>query len=75
MLKDVDESITLLQGHLVFGVHEWIHREFTCITLLREPARAISIYRYVLTNRQQFSQQEALTIFSKNRLLSGIHDC
>jgi hypothetical protein len=49
-LKRLDfQTISSIQGHLLFGVHQLVPQSSTYITVLREPIdRIISLYHYIL---------------------------
>ena len=47
----VRDEYRCLQGHLTFGVHEYLSRPATYLTFLREPVdRLVSVYYFILGN-------------------------
>src|SRR5690606_8324551 len=45
------QPIRYLRGHMPFGVHQWLPRPATYITLLRDPVtRFVSEYTYICAN-------------------------
>jgi hypothetical protein len=49
-LRELDPRTTrLIQGHIPFGVHEFVPRDTVYVTMLREPlARAVSLYYHIV---------------------------
>jgi len=48
---DASNSIRFIRGHFEFGVHKYLYRPYTYITMLRHPIeRAISWYYFVKQN-------------------------
>ena len=53
------ERIIVLKGHLYFGLHEFLPRPSTYITILRDPVdRVISNYYYVLRTPSHYLHHE-----------------
>lgn len=57
VFKSLDEKrraeIQLLRGHMAFGLHEWLPKPASYITILRNPLdRVVSFYYYVLQTPQ-----------------------
>ena len=58
------DKISLLRGHVAFGIHEYFRRPTTYVTMLRHPVeRLISQYFYVLRKPKHYLYEE---IKSKN---------
>jgi hypothetical protein len=56
---DVRRNLRVLNGHLHYGVHEYIPRRCEYITILREPiARVISYYYYILGHPKHWRHEE-----------------
>lgn len=53
--QEEKDKIDLLKGHLPFGMHEGFLRDFTYITMLRNPVdRIVSHYRYASENHSHY---------------------
>jgi hypothetical protein len=60
MPKDEREQLRLIQGHVVFGIHDALHQPFIYTTMLREPiSRVISEYYY---QRDKYEGRDDLEI-------------
>ena len=58
--KERREKIHLLQGHFMFGLHEYLYGDSDYITFLRKPVeRTISFYNYVLRTPQNRLYEDA----------------
>ncbi|PPS40408.1 sulfotransferase family 2 domain-containing protein [Chroococcidiopsis sp. TS-821] len=53
------QEIKMLKGHMNFGLHEYLPRPSTYITMLREPVeRVISLYYYIIRNPKHWLHAE-----------------
>lgn len=57
--ESVRANVRLIEGHVIFGVHEFVPRPSTYITLLRDPVSlTISQYRFVLRKPRHWLHSE-----------------
>ncbi len=55
----------LIEGHVIYGIHRWVPRPCTYLTLLRDPvALTISQYRYVLRTPSHLLHERAMQLGS-----------
>ncbi|MGF1480890.1 MAG: sulfotransferase family 2 domain-containing protein [Cyanophyceae cyanobacterium] len=62
-------KIKIVNAHFGFGLHEFLDRQFTYITMLRHPVeRVISMYYYLCRTRPSFAKEVDLEDFVKSRV-------
>ena len=67
------KSIKFVSGHVGFGLHEFLSRPCTYITVLRDPVeRVISYYYFLLRNQNAIVKDKTLLEFVKT--CGGVHN-
>lgn len=62
MPSDERESYQAVQGHVPFGLQQYLGQEWTYVTLIREPvARLVSTYNFILYNKKHPEHERFLT--------------
>ena len=67
------KAIKFVSGHVGFGLHEFLHRPCTYITVLRDPVeRVISYYYFLRRNQNSIVEDKNLPEFVQT--FSGVHN-
>ncbi len=67
------KSIRFVSGHVGFGLHEFLSRPCTYITVLRDPVeRVISYYYFLVRNQNEIVKDKTLPEFIKT--FGGVHN-
>ena len=67
------KTIKFISGHVGFGLHEFLSKPCTYITVLRDPVeRVISYYYFLLRNQNPIVENKTLTEFVQT--FSGVHN-
>lgn len=67
------KAIAFVSGHVGFGLHEFLDRPCTYITVLRDPIkRVVSYYYFLLRNQNKIVEGKTLREFIKT--FSGVHN-
>lgn len=71
-LKMQDESKMVYSGHFSFGLHEWVGRDASYISFVREPiSRMISLYYYCIpTFKGKFNPKKGIPVEKMRQNLS-----
>ncbi len=73
--KPKAQEVNLLMGHFRYGIHTQFERDFTYLTMLREPvARVMSEYTFLHTNEYHHLYQYAKKMSVSDYLASGMTD-
>jgi len=78
----IKEKIQVIEGHMYFGMHKYLKKKATYLTMLRHPIeRAISTYGYILENPKHYlhteviQQKMSLKEFTVSKLSGEIDNC
>ena len=67
------KAISFVSGHVGFGLHQFLHRPCTYITVLRDPIeRVVSYYYFLHRNQNAIAKDRTLREFIQN--FGGVHN-